>query len=87
MIVMNEADIYAECMFVCQPCNCVSCTMNYLWVLDKAKKNLSFVTVTLWISIALGDYRKILHKISVTTFLTHSNGGDMHKKATVNTWI
>ncbi len=53
---------------------------KYLWVKDQAAGNIPFVMVTLWISMALGDYRDVLHKISVPTYLPYSNGGDMYNE-------
>lgn len=42
--------------------------------------NIPHVMSSMWMAMALGDYRDVLPAIDVPTFLPYSNGGDMYNR-------
>ncbi len=44
------------------------------------KNNIPHVMSSMWMAMALGDYRDVLPAIDVPAFLPYSNGGDMYNR-------
>lgn len=50
----------------------------YQWVYKNMENNIPYVMATMWLAMALGDYREVLPEIKVPAFLAYSSGGDMY---------
>ena len=53
---------------------------NVIAVQEMMKNNIPHVMSSMWMAMALGDYRDVLPTIDVPVFLPYSNGGDMYNR-------
>lgn len=53
---------------------------NVIAVREMMKNNIPHVMSSMWMAMALGDYRDVLPTIDVPVFLPYSNGGDMYNR-------